>query len=991
MKTRRIEIAVLSLFLILSFLQEAAFSAVRRTTEWKTFAVLSLTDSETGLKSLKRAAEAAGHLDLVEEQEKEFRSAFEPFYDFTKPRGLIAQSSGSQVHFYAFAPFKNLEKCDASFLGRNFTTASKNSEGWFEFPIESTPLTVYIKEQNGWTFATLIPPNKSVVLPEDPSVLLEGLDKEHFLALKIDFENVPTAPIKGGVIYVKQLLPTLQFLLQGSGMDMGEQQERFFKEYLKLLGAIVDGTGEMLVRGVKESRSSLCTLNLNENDDLVLRSVYECKPGTQTAELLKKYMEAKTDHIGFYRPEDSVLTLNAVGFYSTEDQKFLGKLTKSYFSFYNSMLSSEEMREAFEDDEETGNNFYAWLQDAMKVYQEIVEKTLAMGKMDLSETVLSSGSLLISGTIADGKKFEPVIESGFELFQKSLSSMGEAFEIEIAFKKEDYKGMKLWSLDIPFGESFAAMDEEVVPEVIKKLRLCFIVALNDSRFAYAYGITPNLSDVLKKAIDDSQNPAAVPKDMLIFSPREIGTFFKTYEYFGMESEPLTEVMEMLGNLPKDANMVVNVQYNGTKAESNMVMSGKLWAPIGKLVELYLTFAPSGFSINLEEGEITVEENTEPIDVDEKLADFRNEIKGAKTIAEVEELISEVETEARDIMMKGNSVEAYIAYMEMLAKSHIEGSEKILGGIAQNDEEKLQGYTMKIRGLRSLANAQRLSAGPPTPGQKKPVLAAEEDLKVVFEELEKLGGIFVVPVNDEKYSTLMGSIGAKLSDRNITENTLGEIVESAKEASNLEPKSEHPSASFTFILDRLLRNPKYSEDSAAVRKVADGFIAFFNSDASTASEEQKKESIGRIEGFFSRLPGGELKLYGKTIENKDFDWDSYRGKYVLVKFTASWCGPCKGEIPGMLKAYKNYHEKGFEIVSVGVWDENKNLVEMMEHEKLPWTMISEELSTAAGFSGQGDHYGIRGVPTMLLIDKEGKVLTTEIRGAALGKKLGELLD
>ena len=138
-------------------------------------------------------------------------------------------------------------------------------------------------------------------------------------------------------------------------------------------------------------------------------------------------------------------------------------------------------------------------------------------------------------------------------------------------------------------------------------------------------------------------------------------------------------------------------------------------------------------------------------------------------------------------------------------------------------------------------------------------------------------------------------------------------------------------------------------------------------------------------------GSDFPLYGITTQGEEFDWESFRGKYVLVKFTATWCGPCKMQIPGMREAYNKYHDKGLEIVSVYVWDDAEAIKQYAEREKLPWTIISEPLTTKAGHPPLGETFGIRGVPTMLLVDKEGKVLATNTRDHRLKQELKKLFD
>ena len=141
-------------------------------------------------------------------------------------------------------------------------------------------------------------------------------------------------------------------------------------------------------------------------------------------------------------------------------------------------------------------------------------------------------------------------------------------------------------------------------------------------------------------------------------------------------------------------------------------------------------------------------------------------------------------------------------------------------------------------------------------------------------------------------------------------------------------------------------------------------------------------------------GTDFNLYGKTLDNEVFDWESLRGKYVLVKFTATWCGPCKMAIPGLLESYEKYHVKGLEIVSVYIWEDRAPdpvamVKQFVEQEKLPWIIISEELSKNAGQPPQGKFFGIDGVPTMVLIDREGKVLAWDIYEDALHAKLAEI--
>jgi len=121
--------------------------------------------------------------------------------------------------------------------------------------------------------------------------------------------------------------------------------------------------------------------------------------------------------------------------------------------------------------------------------------------------------------------------------------------------------------------------------------------------------------------------------------------------------------------------------------------------------------------------------------------------------------------------------------------------------------------------------------------------------------------------------------------------------------------------------------------------------------------------------------------------KNYTLSKYRGQYVLIDFWASWCGPCKGEIPFLKQAYSTYHSKGFEIISVSLDSKREAWLAALRQFAMPWIHISD----VKGFNSiVNDLYHVPSIPKTLLLDKTGKIIFTDLRGPALEQKLGELL-
>jgi len=146
------------------------------------------------------------------------------------------------------------------------------------------------------------------------------------------------------------------------------------------------------------------------------------------------------------------------------------------------------------------------------------------------------------------------------------------------------------------------------------------------------------------------------------------------------------------------------------------------------------------------------------------------------------------------------------------------------------------------------------------------------------------------------------------------------------------------------------------------------------------ETQKKTAVGQ--------PFVDIKLSdteGNPIALSDY---AGKGKYVLVDFWASWCGPCRGENPNVVALYDRYKDKGFEIVGVSLDQDKDAWLKGIKDDGITWPQMSD----LKYWDSEGAKlYSVRSIPATVLIDKDGIIIARDLRGEELDNKVAELID
>lgn len=297
-------------------------------------------------------------------------------------------------------------------------------------------------------------------------------------------------------------------------------------------------------------------------------------------------------------------------------------------------------------------------------------------------------------------------------------------------------------------------------------------------------------------------------------------------------------------------------------------------------------------------------------------------------------------------------------------------EHCLLGISNNGNKEFRlGFFVQNGQIKITAKKDSLSEAAITGS------AAQDEYKKFIEGRKPLDE------EEEKLGKLYAAVEAKKDQRML--DSLNKIFDAFEKKQQDYIKNyvhNHPSSYIGAF--EVYRNFSYNPDAVVLENICNMFdtsiqYSYYGKKIKNTLEIAKKTAIGQ----------GAPEFAQNNIDGKPVALSSFKGKYVLVDFWASWCGPCRAENPNVVKAFQKFHAKGFDILGVSLDEHKDKWAEAIKKDKLNWAQVSD----LKGWKNSvAELYGVAGIPMNFLIDKNGKIIAKGLRGDDLEKKLAELL-
>lgn len=243
--------------------------------------------------------------------------------------------------------------------------------------------------------------------------------------------------------------------------------------------------------------------------------------------------------------------------------------------------------------------------------------------------------------------------------------------------------------------------------------------------------------------------------------------------------------------------------------------------------------------------------------------------------------------------------------------------------------------------------------------EEPIQKERDSLRVLYNEAAKNNDLFRRLNIKHEYDSIVGGKYDEKENAFIKENDNLAAVSLLYERKNTLLRNKSFSKKFDLLGENVQNLPAVEE----MRQAAD--------------IERSIIVGGTAPDFTLQTPSGEsVSLY------------DIKAKVKILDFWASWCGPCRAENPNVKNIYEKYHNKGLEIVGVSLDVSKEKWVDAIEKDDLPWIHLSDLKGWESLAAKQ---YGVSGIPFVLLLDENNKILDSGLRGKRLEDRIAELLD
>ena len=333
------------------------------------------------------------------------------------------------------------------------------------------------------------------------------------------------------------------------------------------------------------------------------------------------------------------------------------------------------------------------------------------------------------------------------------------------------------------------------------------------------------------------------------------------------------------------------------------------------------------------------------------------------------------------------------YLEKLGSSKQVIIDSVI--LDENGNFEFTNYTPKIGFYRIKTNDKNFAM----------LVLDSADKVTITGSVKDLGNTFKVEGSSEttifiEYNNLSKSRDIKLDSLNKAFQLLMEANKmDSKRMDSLSAIFETPynsiiNQSNILMVDKISKNTNMYSSIMAIQALdPDKYSDLYKSlDAGLSKKFPNDKNVIMFHEVVERMLSTNIGQFAPEIslpspDGKEIALSSLKGKLVLIDFWASWCGPCRKEMPNVVKIYSKFKNKGFEIYGVSLDQDKEKWMEAITKDGINWPQVSDLKywdNVAARI------YNVQGIPYTVLIDKDGKIIAKNLRGQELEKKIAEVL-